>query len=82
MHSNRHSQTISFEVWIADPWPYLQIEAISVSKMAIYIYTKRRMKKWLILPEEYKISAQFIKFSHDLNKKYVLFGSYLLSTSF
>lgn len=57
------------------------IEEITVSKMGLYISTKR-MQKWCILLKAYKISAQIIEFSHGLSKKYVLFGSYLLSTAF
>lgn len=44
------------------------INAISVCKMGLYIYMKRRIQEWLILPEEYNISAQFIEFSHGLSK--------------
>lgn len=44
------------------------IETISVNMMRLYLYTKRRMPKWLIFPKEHKMYAQFIESSHGLNK--------------
>lgn len=54
------------------------IEAITVSKMGLYIYTKTRMQKWLVLPKEYKISAQFIDFSHGLKKIHAILELFII----